>query len=673
MDVPFRSSGAISRAYYAIVRKVETAPSTQSADQHLFLEIKSVQEQLVHPKLTLGKCKELLLISLYCATTISPGLLGKDAFEFAFLHAINLAEAGQKIEDKRIGYLFCSEIIPLDHELRLMLVNTLRKDLESNDVLRICLALDNLIGSPTEDVIPAVQSRLHDLLSHDYSHVKRRAILACRALSTHNTALMHRMHTVLPRRLKDPNESVVKAAMAVLASNIPTDEAVLVKTRNKLNEILVIETSLNEVDPGMIIQLLTCMRSIGLQALRVVNKVDPGILDVQMDLILQSLSASNTIEPVVLRRLMDIIFIRHGNDGRRYAARVIELVGQLDRLRTHPHVFKDVVEAVLLDIRISSAPTFLVDCSEHFVNMLVDSDQLLEPTSLLIATALSTEFSGKLSTSPGQMLLGLASRLRASPAMVQEPCLVAMLRVRADCDGVSSEVVEIVKVIRHSARKSVQTRCDQFLEVVDKKQILQEIVDQATSSSLPDFLTALQNCYAQGGASRSSTSTPQPSRASPRVSRPSSALKYAAYEAPVVAPRLRARRMSGSQRSVSSSRSDTLSDPHHLSTMPPMTPGRLALAVGLRDLHIQEGPDLRSSSRQEHEKDPLEVTRADLINFESPFQTEPFSALADQLEPEEDAGSFEDLWNAFNTLCESPPPSHIAKTKAFCAKGSSKL
>lgn len=74
-------------------------------------------------------------------------------------------------------------MMPLGHKLQLMLINTLRKviislyfsldhsqiyqDLESDNVPRICLGLENLVASPNEDVIPAVQSRLQDLLSHD--------------------------------------------------------------------------------------------------------------------------------------------------------------------------------------------------------------------------------------------------------------------------------------------------------------------------------------------------------------------------------------------------------------------------------------------------------------------------------------------------------------------------
>jgi len=52
MDVPFHSSGAISRAYYAIVRKVETADTTQTADQHIFLEIKTLKDKFAYPNVS---------------------------------------------------------------------------------------------------------------------------------------------------------------------------------------------------------------------------------------------------------------------------------------------------------------------------------------------------------------------------------------------------------------------------------------------------------------------------------------------------------------------------------------------------------------------------------------------------------------------------------------------
>lgn len=53
MDVPFISSGAQSRAHYALVRKVETATSTPQADQYLMAEVKSIRIRLRQPGLSL--------------------------------------------------------------------------------------------------------------------------------------------------------------------------------------------------------------------------------------------------------------------------------------------------------------------------------------------------------------------------------------------------------------------------------------------------------------------------------------------------------------------------------------------------------------------------------------------------------------------------------------------
>lgn len=41
-------------------------------------------------------------------------------------------------------------------------------------------------------------------------------------------------------------------------------------------------------------------------------------------------------------------------------------------------------------------------------------------------------------------------------ATIQETCLIAMLRVSADCDEVPPEVIDSVKTITSTARRSVQ-------------------------------------------------------------------------------------------------------------------------------------------------------------------------------------------------------------------------
>lgn len=53
MDVTFTSSGAMSRAQYALVRKVENAASPQAADQILLNELDVIRRNLQQPHLSI--------------------------------------------------------------------------------------------------------------------------------------------------------------------------------------------------------------------------------------------------------------------------------------------------------------------------------------------------------------------------------------------------------------------------------------------------------------------------------------------------------------------------------------------------------------------------------------------------------------------------------------------
>ena len=54
MDVPFLSSGALSRAHYALVRNVEVASSPPIADQYLLQEVEDIRDRLAHPISAVG-------------------------------------------------------------------------------------------------------------------------------------------------------------------------------------------------------------------------------------------------------------------------------------------------------------------------------------------------------------------------------------------------------------------------------------------------------------------------------------------------------------------------------------------------------------------------------------------------------------------------------------------
>ncbi|KAF4621331.1 hypothetical protein D9613_000541 [Agrocybe pediades] len=760
MDIPFHSSGALSRAHYTIVRKVESAPTVQSADQHIFLEIKSTHIQLSHPKLTLDKCKECLVILLYCYHTVTPGFLPPDAFDFAFPHAINMAEAGRTIEEKRLGYLVCSEMMPLEHELRLMLINTLRKDIESDDIPLICMALDNLIISPNEDVIPAVQSHLHDLLAHDHPQVRRRTLFAFRALSTCDRALLDRIHGSIIDALRDHDYSVVKAAL-ILAEGFPKD-ALLSAAVNELFKTEV--TDSNHMDEDIILNLLQAFRKLELtvtsvplvydilqracrdeksnarsqaviqavfatlsqisssvlinlekstsvssvgcirhllvshnpndvhlfvacleqleascwagtspeyepvldaleferimqllnypdeeiarKVLRVVNKVDPAILEAQISLLMEKVP-----EPAergaFTSRVLNIAFTRYALDGGEYARQVIELARHLEAgLKTQP-VFKEVIELALNHAHLSEHPGFLTSFSDYLIEQLINEHSVLGPTTMVIAAALLTEVAKAL-PSPGRILSSLASRLSECPTIVQEPLLISMIRLRAECSEVPASVAEAVKGLAQSKHRSTKLRCTQFLNFYEDKEALIQIVNNLPSSSLPDFLIALES-HRPPHSSESVRSSSPYSRSSSRSTRPVASLKYAAYaqpELPHTAFRISGRKPTPHQGSSDGTAGALPDSTKRNSPSLSLSAGHLALANSFNDLHLSE--ELHDPSGPNHIQPEA---RTDLINLESPF-TMDASMRHESVESLVRDEDFEELWNLHQASCD---------------------
>ena len=160
MDVPFSSSGAMGRAHYALVRKVESA-TPQAADQILLAEVNSVQNQLMRSTLTLvsGLRLSVSICSLCFVYTHRNNAKNVwSCFSTARWRSIracistsssrSLMQSISRRRDRRRrtsvqvrtfrshseagyrstpGYLFCAEVMPPEHELQLMLVNSIRK------------------------------------------------------------------------------------------------------------------------------------------------------------------------------------------------------------------------------------------------------------------------------------------------------------------------------------------------------------------------------------------------------------------------------------------------------------------------------------------------------------------------------------------------------------------
>lgn len=216
MDVPFVSSGALNRTHYALVRHIESAPSPEMADSYILKEVDSIRSRLRHPAISLvrvGPHRPAVLlntivpernkrISHYPVILLHVNYVSwnpQRKFRLCFAASRQFSrgrENGPREADRfssfscvsggrlnsplRISVLcrnyVCGSRVTLDARQHLAqgsaLSDTLYdvliyyQDLESPTTALICLSLENLIMSPSEDVIPAVQSRLQDLLSN---------------------------------------------------------------------------------------------------------------------------------------------------------------------------------------------------------------------------------------------------------------------------------------------------------------------------------------------------------------------------------------------------------------------------------------------------------------------------------------------------------------------------
>ena len=88
---------------------------------------------LSSPKVDKGRIKEALLRLIYLE------MLGHDA-SFGHIHAVK-ACVEPEVAVKRAGYLATTSFLDENHDLIILIVNTVQRDLKSDDYLGVCAAL----------------------------------------------------------------------------------------------------------------------------------------------------------------------------------------------------------------------------------------------------------------------------------------------------------------------------------------------------------------------------------------------------------------------------------------------------------------------------------------------------------------------------------------------------
>jgi len=170
---------------------------------------------LSSPKMDKGRIKEALLRLMYLE------MLGHDA-SFGHIHAVK-ACVEPEVAVKRAGYLATTSFLNENHDLIILIVNTVQRDLKSDDYLVVCAALTAITRLVNEDTVPAVLPQVVELLMHPVAHVRKKAIMALARFYQKSPQSVSHLDGKFREMICDKDPSVMSAAVCALHELIQRD------------------------------------------------------------------------------------------------------------------------------------------------------------------------------------------------------------------------------------------------------------------------------------------------------------------------------------------------------------------------------------------------------------------------------------------------------------------
>uniref|UniRef100_A0AAZ3S534 Clathrin/coatomer adaptor adaptin-like N-terminal domain-containing protein n=1 Tax=Oncorhynchus tshawytscha TaxID=74940 RepID=A0AAZ3S534_ONCTS len=170
-------------------------------------ELESIKEQVASPNTTMRQMKEIMVRAIYCE------MLGYQA-SFSYIHAIKLAQQGSVLE-KRVGYLAVSLFLNETDEFLLLLVNTVLKDLQSTNLIEVCMALTVVSQMFPKDMIPAILPVVEEKLTHPKEIIRRKAVLALYKFYLIAPNQVQHIHSKFRKALCDKDPGVMTASLHI--------------------------------------------------------------------------------------------------------------------------------------------------------------------------------------------------------------------------------------------------------------------------------------------------------------------------------------------------------------------------------------------------------------------------------------------------------------------------
>uniref|UniRef100_UPI003AAA5824 AP-4 complex subunit epsilon-1 n=1 Tax=Centroberyx gerrardi TaxID=166262 RepID=UPI003AAA5824 len=190
-----------------LIRGITELTSKHDEEKLIQRELSSIKEQVSSPNTSMRQMKELMVRAIYCE------MLGYEA-SFSYIHAIKLAQQGTVLE-KRVGYLAVSLFLNESHELLLLLVNTVLKDLQSTNLIEVCMALTVVSQVFPKDMIPAILPLVEEKLNHPKEIIRRKAVLALYKFYLIAPNQVQHIHNKFRKALCDKDPGVMTASLHI--------------------------------------------------------------------------------------------------------------------------------------------------------------------------------------------------------------------------------------------------------------------------------------------------------------------------------------------------------------------------------------------------------------------------------------------------------------------------
>uniref|UniRef100_A0A6J0TDY9 AP-4 complex subunit epsilon-1 isoform X1 n=3 Tax=Pogona vitticeps TaxID=103695 RepID=A0A6J0TDY9_9SAUR len=207
---PLRGGGGRSSApsrLGGLIRSITALASKQEEEKLIQQELNSLKVTVSSPTTSLRLMKECMVRLIYCE------MLGYEA-SFGYIHAIKLAQQGNLFE-KRVGYLAVSLFLHENHELLLLLVNTVVKDLQSTNLMEVCMALTVASQIFPREMIPAVLPLVEDKLQHPKEIIRRKAVQALYKFYLIAPNQVQHIHDKFRKALCDRDVGVMAASLHI--------------------------------------------------------------------------------------------------------------------------------------------------------------------------------------------------------------------------------------------------------------------------------------------------------------------------------------------------------------------------------------------------------------------------------------------------------------------------